>query len=126
MLCSGILGSEKLQSGFALCAIFSTPHFFVSVKYFVFSLSDTKKRQLGSLPLLRLTLWYALFALSVYKIKNYVNPIHALLYSVYPCYDEKLMSYLITYSLFLAQLRITQQAKHNNLTSLTKDNHSVM
>jgi hypothetical protein len=43
---SGILGSEKLQSGFALYAIFSTPHFFVPVKYFVFSLSGTKKRQL--------------------------------------------------------------------------------
>jgi hypothetical protein len=46
MPCSGILGSEKLQPGFALCAIFSPPHFFVPVKYFVFSLSDTKKRQL--------------------------------------------------------------------------------
>jgi hypothetical protein len=46
MPCSVILGSEKSQSGFALCGIFSPPHFFVPVKYFVFSLSDTKKRQL--------------------------------------------------------------------------------
>jgi hypothetical protein len=40
------LGYEKLQSGFALCAIFSTPHFFAPVKCCAFSLSGTKKRHL--------------------------------------------------------------------------------
>ena len=40
------LGCEKLQSGFALCAILSTPKFFMPVKYFVFSLSVIKNLRL--------------------------------------------------------------------------------
>jgi hypothetical protein len=35
-------GYEKSQSGFALCAIFSTPKIFVPVKCFAFFLSGTK------------------------------------------------------------------------------------
>ena len=43
MPCSGILGSEKLQSGFALCAIFASAHFFVPVKCYRIFLIGHKK-----------------------------------------------------------------------------------
>jgi hypothetical protein len=44
--CSALRVPQKPSRANALCGIFSAPHFFVPVKYFVFSLSDTKKRQL--------------------------------------------------------------------------------
>jgi hypothetical protein len=44
--CSALRAPKNPSRRKRLCGIFSPPHFFVPVKYFVFFLSGTKKRQL--------------------------------------------------------------------------------
>jgi hypothetical protein len=79
MPCSVILGYEKLQSGYALRAIFSTPHFFAPVKYFVFSLSGTKKRQLPRTLCdigAKIEKWLTKYKKDIKIIKYFLNMTH--------------------------------------------------